>query len=72
MLGMSKKKPEPASKKSRHKSPHLIRLPAAYYESLKAAAALSKRPLTWELQVALAKHLRDLGMEPPPEPGTST
>jgi hypothetical protein len=62
-LTMSKKK-----RIDRHLSGRMVRMPAEWHEALKALAAQNRRPLTWELLLAIEEHLRHHGIEPPPPP----
>ena len=54
---MPKLKPKP----DRHKS-KLVRLPNEYMEALVKAQAVTRRPYTAEIQVALDAHLATLGI----------
>ena len=60
---MAKKKTEPP--KDQHKSGFMVRLPEPYRAAMMALKAKNKRPMTSEIQIALDKHLKDEGMQPP-------
>jgi hypothetical protein len=51
----------------RHLSHRMVRLPVAYHERLKELAKRHKRPLTWEVLLALDGYFRENGVEPPGE-----
>lgn len=53
-------------KTDRHKSGFMVRLPAIYRELLNQVRLKSRRTITVEVQIALDKHLKDEGIQPPP------
>jgi hypothetical protein len=71
---MAKKKPKPEDAsisaprtESRHLNRHMMNVPDPYYANLKALADRHKRPLTWELRIALERHFAENGLPPIPD-----
>ena len=49
----------------RHKSKKMFRLPEEWHAAYKALATRNHRPMTWEIKIALGKHLTENGIESP-------
>lgn len=62
---MSKKK-----QPDRHKSGFMVRLPESHREPLARLKKKNRRSMTTEVQIALERHYKEEGVEPPA--GTST
>lgn len=68
MVLMGKKKSRDGVEKDRHSSHKMVRLPEAFHDAIKELAKRNFRSLTGEILLALEKHLRDSGVDPPPRP----
>jgi hypothetical protein len=66
MNGMTqrKKKAQSNAASDRHLSNRMARIPEHLYQAMKQVAAEHRRPLTWEIQVALEAYLESLGRLP--------
>jgi hypothetical protein len=60
-----KRKKKAAGEADRHRSPFMIRLPPIYQEQLRKLRAITRRPMTTEVQIALEKHLAENKLWPP-------
>jgi hypothetical protein len=63
-----KKKSLSSATSDRHLSNRMARIPEDLYQLMKQVAAEHRRPLTWEIQVALEAYLKGLGKLPSSEP----
>ncbi len=62
---MAKGEKKPPKGKDRHASGFMIRFPEAYREAMNKLKAKTRRTITVEAQIALDKHLKENGIEPP-------
>lgn len=60
---MAKGEKKPA--KDRHTSGFSVRLPEPYREIMNKLKAKTRRAITVETQIALDKHIKENGLEPP-------
>jgi hypothetical protein len=68
MVLMGKKTSRSGREKDRHSSHKMVRLPEDFHNAIKELAKRNFRSLTGEILLALEKHLRDSGVNPPPRP----
>lgn len=67
MPAMAKKKPTSPGSSDRHKPRRSVALPPELVDLVEALAEKNRRPLVWEIRIALEEHLRAAKMWPPPE-----
>lgn len=51
-----------------HTARKMFRISDALHEQFRELARRNKRPMSWEIRIALENHLSANGMEVPPEP----
>jgi hypothetical protein len=66
LMAQEKKKKGAEPSKDRHVAKNMIRVSDLIYQQLKLLASENQRPVSWEIRLALIRHLEQHGKWPPP------